>query len=58
MMLFSTTYPSVTKIFSTYVYTGNGYNDRLQVQSDLQFQLSNIDPNVLDWVSRNNTAHH
>ncbi|XP_025193640.1 SCAN domain-containing protein 3-like [Melanaphis sacchari] len=45
LILFSTTY-LCEKGFSTYEYTKNKYINRLNIESDLRIQLSNIDPKI------------
>lgn len=44
------------KGFSTYVCTKMKYRNRLQVESEFLMQLSNIGPNIFDFVSEN--QHH
>jgi len=51
LILFSTTY-LCEKGFSTYVYTKNKYRNRLNIESDLRIQLSNIDTKIQDLVSK------
>ncbi|KAL4148803.1 hypothetical protein QTP88_002956 [Uroleucon formosanum] len=55
LMLFSTTY-LCEKGFSAYVYTKNKYRNRLNIESDLRMQLSNIDPKIPDLVLKK--QHH
>lgn len=55
LMLFSTTY-LCEKGFSAYVYTKNKYRNRLNIESDLRIQLSNIDPKIPDLVLKK--QHH
>ncbi|XP_022160172.1 protein FAM200A-like [Myzus persicae] len=55
LMLFSTTY-LCEKGFSANVYTKNKYRNRLNIESDLRIQLSNIDPKIPDLVLKK--QHH
>ncbi|KAL4088791.1 hypothetical protein QTP88_023875 [Uroleucon formosanum] len=55
LMLFSTTY-LCEKGFSAYMYTKNKYRNRLNIESDLRIQLSNIDPKIPDLVLKK--QHH
>ncbi|CAI6351558.1 unnamed protein product [Macrosiphum euphorbiae] len=55
LMIFSTTY-LCEKGFSAYVYTKNKYRNRLNIESDLRIQLSNIDPKIPDLVLKK--QHH